>query len=71
MMRYYEKTVFFSLDVWVNKSLNIQGIKVFFDDYEKAAPDGTVGSLGSLLLCPRDYGALLPVAGLQIREFYR
>jgi hypothetical protein len=32
-------TVYFEVEDWVNKSLNVRGIKVFIDDYEKDEPD--------------------------------
>lgn len=32
-------TVYFEVEDWVNKSLNIRGIKVFIDDYTKDEPD--------------------------------
>jgi hypothetical protein len=31
--------VFFEVEDWVNKTLNVRGIKVFFDDYEKDEAD--------------------------------
>jgi hypothetical protein len=35
-------TVFFEVEDWVNKSLNIRSVKVFIDNYEKDEPDWDV-----------------------------
>lgn len=34
-----QDAVFFIIDDWVNKSLNIRGIQVYFDDHQKEQPD--------------------------------
>lgn len=42
MGRYKDKDVFFTFDVWVNKSLSIRGMEVRFDDPEKNEADEVV-----------------------------
>jgi hypothetical protein len=39
MEEFKDRDVYFRFDVWVNKTLNIRGIDVYFDDYGKREPD--------------------------------
>lgn len=43
MEQFKGRDVYFRFDVWVNKTLNIRGIDVFYDDLSKAEPDFGIG----------------------------
>ena len=43
MEEFKRREVYFRFDVWVNKTLNIRGIDVYYDDYSKPKPDFGIG----------------------------
>lgn len=42
MKKYQNLEVFFKIDVWVNKHLNIRGIDIYYDDPTKDEPDDAI-----------------------------
>ncbi|MBC9207112.1 DUF4365 domain-containing protein [Roseomonas aerophila] len=47
MEKYRDKEVFFKFDFWVNKTLGLRKIDVYYGTYEKSEPDSQIGVWGT------------------------